>query len=96
MRDLLAEHVPLALIVDLVTPEATSAEILESEGLPDDAWWEKDATTSDRRPARDGRHGRPISIGRSGGRPASVLNRAPLAQLAEQLTLNQRVRGSSP
>ncbi|WP_421733120.1 hypothetical protein [Cellulomonas sp.] len=47
VRDLLAEHVPLALIVDLVTPEATSAEILESEGLPEDSWWEKDATTSD-------------------------------------------------
>ena len=47
VRDLLAEHVPLALIVDLVTPEATSAEILEAEGLPDDAWWENDAATSD-------------------------------------------------
>jgi len=42
VRDLLAEHVPLALIVDLATPEATSAEILESEGLPDEAWWEGD------------------------------------------------------
>ena len=42
VRDLLAEHVPLALIVDLATPEATSSEILESEGLPDDAWWEQD------------------------------------------------------
>ena len=39
--DLLAEHVPLALIVDLVTPEATSAEILEAEGLPDQEWWEQ-------------------------------------------------------
>lgn len=47
VRDLLAEHVPLALIVDLVTPEATSAEILESEGLPEDSWWEKDETASD-------------------------------------------------
>ncbi|WP_456844554.1 hypothetical protein [Cellulomonas sp. P5_C6] len=41
VRDLLAEHVPLALIVDLVTPEATSEEILESEGLPADAWWDQ-------------------------------------------------------
>lgn len=40
VRDLLAEHVPLALIVDLVAPEATSAEILESEGLPETPWWE--------------------------------------------------------
>lgn len=42
VKDLLAEHVPLALIVDLATPEATSAEILEAEGLPDEAWWEDD------------------------------------------------------
>lgn len=47
VRDLLAEHVPLALIVDLATPEATSAEILEAEGLPDEAWWEKDPKASD-------------------------------------------------
>ncbi|WP_315094865.1 hypothetical protein [uncultured Cellulomonas sp.] len=40
VRDLLAEHVPLALIVDLATPEATSAEILEAEGLPDEEWWD--------------------------------------------------------
>lgn len=40
VKDLLAEHVPLALLVDLVTPEATSAEILEAEGLPELAWWE--------------------------------------------------------
>ena len=47
VRDLLAEHVPLALIVDLATPEATSTEILESEGLPDDAWWEQDPLPTD-------------------------------------------------
>lgn len=47
VRDLLAEHVPLALIVDLATPEATSAEILETEGLPDEAWWEQDPKASD-------------------------------------------------
>ena len=45
VRDLLAEHVPLALIVDLATPEATSTEILEAEGLPDEAWWEDDPTS---------------------------------------------------
>ncbi len=38
---LLAEHVPLALLADLVAPDGpVSQEILESEGLPDDAWWE--------------------------------------------------------
>ena len=47
VRDLLAEHVPLALIVDLATPEATSAEILESEGLPAEAWWEPDPKPAD-------------------------------------------------
>ena len=41
VKDLLAEHVPLALLVDLVTPESTSTEILEAEGLPDEAWWEQ-------------------------------------------------------
>ena len=46
VRDLLAEHVPLALLVDLMAPEATSAEILESEGLPAEAWWEQDQKSS--------------------------------------------------
>ena len=47
VRDLLAEHVPLALIVDLATPEATSTEILDSEGLPDETWWEQDQKSTD-------------------------------------------------
>src|SRR3712207_8710624 len=38
---LLAEHVPLALLMDLVTPEGPkSEEILAAEGMPEDAWWE--------------------------------------------------------
>lgn len=45
--DLLAEHVPLALIVDLVTPEATSAQILEAEGLPESSWWDEERTAKD-------------------------------------------------
>jgi hypothetical protein len=56
-KDLLAEHVPLALIVDLVNPEATSAEILESEGLPDVAWWDEsdgsDAPATPQKPSTD-------------------------------------------
>jgi hypothetical protein len=56
-KDLLAEHVPLALIVDLVAPESTSAEILESEGLPDVAWWEQtddsDAPEAPQKPSPD-------------------------------------------
>ncbi len=40
-QELLAEHVPLALLVDLLTPTGdTSADLLEAEGLPDDAWWQ--------------------------------------------------------
>lgn len=50
VKDLLAEHVPLALLVDLVTPESTSTEILEAEGLPDVAWWERDTGSA---PAAD-------------------------------------------
>ena len=43
VMDLLAEHVPLALLVDLITPECpASADILRAEGRPDDAWWEPD------------------------------------------------------
>jgi len=41
VMDLLAVHVPLALLADLAAPSSMgSAEILESEGLPADAWWE--------------------------------------------------------
>ncbi|GAA2725238.1 hypothetical protein [Cellulomonas aerilata] len=41
VMDLLADHVPLALLMDLVTPDGPdSADILAAEGMPDDAWWE--------------------------------------------------------
>ncbi|MBO9554793.1 hypothetical protein [Cellulomonas sp.] len=44
VKDLLDAHVPLTLLVDLLTDAAPpSAEILESEGLPDTAWWDQDA-----------------------------------------------------
>ncbi len=44
VKELLDAHVPLTLLVDLLTDAAPpSAEILESEGLPDTAWWEQDA-----------------------------------------------------
>jgi|GEM_PF-1482502 len=43
-QELLAEHVPLTLLVDLLTPTGdTSADLLAAEGLPDDAWWEPPA-----------------------------------------------------
>lgn len=40
-QQLLAEHVPLTLLADLLTPAApTSEELLVDEGLPGDPWWE--------------------------------------------------------
>ena len=47
-QELLAEHVPLALLVDLVAPVVSSDEILQAEGLPDDAWWEPEAEAPSR------------------------------------------------
>jgi len=41
--DLLAEGVPMALVADLVDPTGpASPVILEEEGLPEQAWWERD------------------------------------------------------
>lgn len=38
---LLAGHVPLALIADLVAPSGPqSQEILDAEGLPSEHWWD--------------------------------------------------------
>ncbi|QGQ19777.1 hypothetical protein GC089_11810 [Cellulomonas sp. JZ18] len=42
-QELLAEHVPLTLLVDLLAPTGdTSADLLADEGLPADAWWDGD------------------------------------------------------
>ena len=39
-QELLAEHVPLTLLVDLLAPtRETSAEIMAAEGLPEQEWW---------------------------------------------------------
>jgi hypothetical protein len=52
---LLSEHVPLSLLVDLADPEGpASDEILQSEGMPEDAWWVQegvDLTAADEKPA---------------------------------------------
>ena len=42
VMDLLHEHVPLALLCDLVDPDhgLDSTGILAAEGSPDDHWWE--------------------------------------------------------
>lgn len=55
IMDLLAEHVPLALLADLAAKDGpVSQAILETEGLPTDAWWEDDEdppTPSDQPPS---------------------------------------------
>lgn len=41
VMNLLAQHVPLALLADLVSPDGpASPRILEDEGLPDVEWWQ--------------------------------------------------------
>lgn len=39
VMDLLHDHVPLTLLVDLVDAPA-SEEVLREEGLPEQHWWE--------------------------------------------------------
>jgi hypothetical protein len=40
-KGLFEGHVPMSLIMDLTPPEGPhSRDILDSEGAPDDAWWE--------------------------------------------------------
>lgn len=40
VMELLSEHVPLSLIVDLTAPKGPdSQDILTSEGVPTDSWW---------------------------------------------------------
>lgn len=41
VMDLLEERVPLSLLIDLVAPSGPdSQDILETEGAPEQAWWE--------------------------------------------------------
>ena len=41
-KELLEEHVPLSLIMDLTAPDGPhSQEILDAEGAPEQAWWEQ-------------------------------------------------------
>ena len=38
--EMLQEHIPLSLIMDMVAPHGPrSRELLESEGLPEQEWW---------------------------------------------------------
>lgn len=41
VMEMLGEHVPLSLIMDLSAPAGPDSEaILDDEGAPDQAWWE--------------------------------------------------------
>jgi hypothetical protein len=40
VKELLGEHVPLSLIMDLSSPDGPHSEqILADEGTPDEQWW---------------------------------------------------------
>lgn len=42
VMDLLHEHVPLSLLMDLSSPSGPNSEaILDEEGAPEDEWWEQ-------------------------------------------------------
>ncbi len=42
VKELLEEHVPLSLIMDLTAPDGPhSRDILDAEGAPEQAWWEQ-------------------------------------------------------
>ncbi|NMR21098.1 hypothetical protein [Cellulomonas fimi] len=70
VMELLAEHVPLALLVDLAAPDGpVSTAILETEGLPEDAWWDAPVVGPvDDDPSGDG----PSGDGPAGDGPADA------------------------
>lgn len=40
VMEMLSEHIPLSLIMDMASPDGPhSAELLAAEGLPDGEWW---------------------------------------------------------
>ncbi|MFZ5870052.1 MAG: hypothetical protein ACOYXW_05935 [Actinomycetota bacterium] len=42
VMELLSEHVPLSLLMDLTAPAGPDSEaILDEEGEPEEAWWEQ-------------------------------------------------------
>lgn len=56
-RTLLAEHVPLALLADLATPQGPpSQDIVAAEGLPEEPWWSagSDGAAPDGAPSASG------------------------------------------
>jgi len=58
VMDMLGEHVPLSLLMDLTSPTGPdSVTIHDDEGLPADSWWDADgeAAATDGQPGTDGR-----------------------------------------
>ncbi|WP_432499036.1 hypothetical protein [Kineococcus auxinigenes] len=42
VMEMLSEHIPLSLIMDIASPDGPrSEELLVSEGLPDGEWWKR-------------------------------------------------------
>ncbi|WP_432520414.1 hypothetical protein [Kineococcus sp. SYSU DK006] len=42
VMEMLSEHIPLSLIMDMVSPDGPrSEELLVAEGLPDEEWWKQ-------------------------------------------------------
>ncbi|WP_432573829.1 hypothetical protein [Kineococcus sp. SYSU DK005] len=42
VMEMLSEHIPLSLIMDMVSPDGPrSEELLVSEGLPEQEWWNR-------------------------------------------------------
>lgn len=41
VMDMLGDHVPLSLLMDLTVPQGPDSEqLLDEEGLPADSWWD--------------------------------------------------------
>lgn len=62
VMDLLADHVPLTLLVDLVDAPR-SEQVLVEEGLPADSWWEQVPRQGGRSDAPDDASGEAVDEG---------------------------------
>lgn len=56
VMDMLGEHVPLSLLMDLTAPTGPdSVTIHDDEGLPADSWWDLGETATDEQDGPAGR-----------------------------------------
>ncbi|MEJ5945235.1 hypothetical protein WDZ17_07990 [Pseudokineococcus basanitobsidens] len=57
VMDMLGEHVPLSLLMDLTSPAGPDSETISAdEGLPEDSWWDEGGESADgsqEQPAQD-------------------------------------------